>query len=62
MQEMINSRRTSEKRETRNDLFTLLLDANMDEGETEETKLVDSELIGIVVAPPYALHNVERIS
>jgi cytochrome P450 len=49
MQEMINTRKASEKKEERHDLFTLLLDANMEEDETGESpaKLTDSELIGM---------------
>lgn len=46
MQEMIDSRRAEEKRPDRYDLFSLLLDANVDDEGGPETKLSDSELIG----------------
>lgn len=46
---MIDNRRLNETKEERHDLFTALLDANMEEeevtGETP-TRLTDSELIG----------------
>ena len=45
MQEMINDRRNAEKRPERFDLFSSLLDANMEEMEGA-TKLLDSEMIG----------------
>lgn len=46
MQEMIDERRNAEKRPERPDLFSNLLDANMEEEEGKETRLADSELIG----------------
>ena len=44
MQEMIDARKAMEKRPERFDLFTSLLDANIEEDEA--SKLADSELIG----------------
>ena len=46
MQEMIDARRASERKGERFDLFSLLLDANMEENDDEDSKLLDSELIG----------------
>jgi hypothetical protein len=43
MSEMIETRKTSEKKDQQFDLFTSLLNAN----EGNETKLTESELIGI---------------
>jgi hypothetical protein len=49
MVEMIQSRRSSEKKEERYDLFSSLLDASEEEDlSSGETKLKDSELIGFV--------------
>ena len=47
MQEMIDERRTAEKKPERYDLFSSLLDANMEETEGMGTRLKDSELIGV---------------
>ena len=49
MQEMIDERRKAEKRPERFDLFTSLLDANMEEAEGGESRLLDSELIGMYI-------------
>ncbi|THH06465.1 hypothetical protein EW145_g4070 [Phellinidium pouzarii] len=46
MQEMIDERRDAQKKPERRDLFSSLLDANMEEAEGTETRLEDSELIG----------------
>ncbi|EJC99158.1 614/534 cytochrome P450 [Fomitiporia mediterranea MF3/22] len=46
MQEMIDERRSAEKKPERHDLFSSLLDANMDEAEGQGSRLADSELIG----------------
>jgi cytochrome P450 len=43
MMEMIEDRRSAEKKEERSDLFTSLLDAGDEEGEG---KLTDNELLG----------------
>ena len=48
MVEMIHSRRSSKKKEERYDLFSSLLDASEEEDlSSGETKLKDSELIGL---------------
>ena len=47
MQEMIEERRLSEKRPERYDLFSALLDANMDENVGGKNILTDSELRGL---------------
>ena len=45
MTEMVQARRTAEKKAEQHDLFTSLLDAN--EGEADgQAKLADSELLG----------------
>lgn len=46
MQEMIDERRTSDKKSDSHDLFTKLLEANLEEVEGSHTRLDDSELIG----------------
>lgn len=46
MQEMINERRSAEKQVNRHDLFTNLLFANLDEEDSVDVRLLDSELIG----------------
>lgn len=43
---MIVSRRAAEKKVEKNDLFSLLLDANEDEGQTGEAVLSDQDMIG----------------
>ena len=50
MREMIRTRRESEKKEERYDLFSSLLDANADENADGEPALSDRELIGVSVA------------
>ena len=48
MQEMIDERRSAEKKAERYDLFSSLLDANLEEAEAE-TRLSDEGLIGILL-------------
>lgn len=43
---MINERRIAEKRPERHDLFSSLLDANLDEGNEGQVLLTDEELTG----------------
>ena len=59
MQEMIVARRTAEVKEERHDLFSSLLDANMDE-ELAKTggTLADSELLGNIFIFLLAGHEV----
>ena len=59
MQEMINERRAAEVKAERHDLFSSLLDANMDE-ELAKTggTLVDSELLGNIFIFLLAGHEV----
>ena len=45
MLEMCQARRAAEKKEERYDLFSTLLDANEDEGDSE-AKLSDSAVLG----------------
>lgn len=45
MREMIQGRRSAEKREERHDLFSSLLDASEDETDGQ-AKLTDQELLG----------------
>ena len=46
MNEMIQTRRSQEKKDERYDLFSSLLDANEDEEDVTTNKLSDSELMG----------------
>ena len=46
MQEMIDERRIAEKRPERHDLFSSLLDANLDEGQEGQVLLTDEDLTG----------------
>ena len=50
MREMIHSRRSSEKKDERYDLFSSLLDANEDESEGQ-AKLTDQEMLGELYIP-----------
>lgn len=60
MQEMVDMRRSANHREERHDLFTSLLDANMDEKDGE-AKLKDSELIGNIFVFLLAGHEVRDL-
>ena len=46
MQEMIDERRSAEKKVDRHDLFTNLLYANLEEEDSVDARLLDTELIG----------------
>ena len=49
IQELIDERRDLDKKTERHDLFSSLLEANLEEDEGSRTRLDDSELIGIFI-------------
>ena len=57
MQEMIHSRKNTEKKQERYDLFSSLLDANEDEIDGH-TRMSDSELMGNIFVFLIAGHEV----
>lgn len=59
MQEMIDERRSAETKPDTHDLFSKLLDANMEESSESNARLTDNELIGTRTSYIY-LFNLRR--